>query len=132
MIQIKASRAWIQFAKKNQKKALELMQESAAMEDSTEKHPVTPGEVLPARELLGDLLLAMDRPSEALEAYELDLKIHPNRFNGIYGAAVAAKNARKMEMAYLYFEKLIELARSSGSGRREVMEAREFIKQKAV
>ena len=74
MVQIKASEAWIQYKMGNNDKALELMRAAADMEDAMEKHPVTPGSVIPARELLGDMLLEMHKPSLALEAFESDLK----------------------------------------------------------
>jgi len=92
MVQIKASEALIEYNKGNRDKALELMSAAADMEDSMEKHPVTPGAVIPARELLGELLLEMNRPSLALEAFQLDLKNNPNRRNGLIGAAMAARN----------------------------------------
>jgi len=92
MVQIKASEALIEYNKGNRDKALELMSAAADMEDSMEKHPVTPGSVIPARELLGELLLEMNRPSLALEAFQLDLKNNPNRRNGLIGAAMAARN----------------------------------------
>ncbi len=129
MIQLKASKAWVQFAKGDHKKAKLLMEEAAALEDSTEKHPVTPGEVIPAQELLGDLLLAMNHPSEALDAYEKSLKRSPNRFNGLYGVAMASKQAGNLEKARLYFEKLLEITKNSNSNRPEVREAKEFMQQ---
>ncbi len=127
MIQVKASQAWIEFAKGNKQEALTLMQESADMEDSTEKHPITPGELLPARELLGDMLMSANKPTEALEAYELNLREHPYRFNGIYGAAVAANGIGDQEQAKMYFEMLLALTESSNSDRPEVAEAREYV-----
>ena len=106
------------------------MYEAANMEDNTEKHAVTPGEVLPARELLGDLLLAMNIPAEALEAYQLDLKGHPNRFNDIYDAAIAAKNAGDEQKARMYFESLLKLTESVDSNRPEIEEASAFVGHK--
>ena len=129
MIQIKSSQAWIEFAKGNNAEALALMIESTEMESNTEKHNVTPGEVLPASELLGDMLLAMNRPAEALEAYEINLKARPNRFNGIYGAAMAAKAMDSKKKAHMYFEMLLKLTESSNSNRPEIDQAREFIGQ---
>ena len=129
MIEIKASQAWQHFTKGNQEEALALMQEAADMEDNTTKHPVTPGEVLPARELLGDLLLAMNNPSEALEAYKEDLKAHPNRFNGIYGAAIAAKESGNQEKAKMYFEQLLLLTKNTESDRPELEEANKYLSQ---
>jgi tetratricopeptide (TPR) repeat protein len=130
MIQIISSQAWIQFTKGNKKEALARMKEAADMEDNTEKHPITPGEVLPARELLGDLLLEMNEPLQALEAYELDLKEHPNRFNGIYGAATAAKRVGDDEKTTKYFKMLLTLTETSDCDRPEVDEARAFVSQK--
>ena len=129
MIEIKASQAWLQYAQGNNEEAIYLMQEAAIMEENTSKHPVTPGEVLPARELMGDMLLAMNKYSQALEAYELDLLRHPNRFNGIYGAAVAAKGLGDEEKATMYFEELLILTENSNSDRPEVEEARTFVER---
>ena len=72
------------------------MTEAADMEDATEKHPVTPGEVIPARELLGDMYMEHGEFARALEMYEADLERHTGRFNGLYGAAIAAKKSRSI------------------------------------
>jgi len=74
---------------------LALMKAAADAEDATEKHPVTPGPVIPARELLGELLLEMDQPALSLTAFEQDLKRHPNRLNGLIGLAIAKEKAKK-------------------------------------
>ena len=94
-VQINASEAWIQYKKGNHEKALALMKAAADAEDATEKHPVTPGPVIPARELLGELLLEMDRPALALPEFEKDLERHPNRHNGLIGQAMAKEKAKK-------------------------------------
>ncbi|WPP49059.1 tetratricopeptide repeat protein [Catalinimonas niigatensis] len=131
LIQIKIIQAWIQFENGKQEEALALMQEARQMEYNTAKHPVTPGEVLPAGELLGDLLLAMNKPTDALEAYEEDLKRHPNRFNGVYGAAVAARAIGNKEKANRYFQLLLSLTKNansnSNSNRKEIAEAKAFL-----
>jgi len=88
-IQVDAGEAWICYKEGKKEEALVLMHRAADAEDQTEKHPVTPCEVIPARELLGDMLLEMDKPVEALEAYKADLKRHPGRRNGLYGARLA-------------------------------------------
>ncbi len=92
-VQIKTSEAWLELKQGKNDQALALMRSAAEMEDATEKHPVTPGAVIPARELLGEMLLEMNKPSEALEAFEQDLKIHPNRRNGLYGVKIAAERS---------------------------------------
>lgn len=126
-IQIYAAQGWINLAKGNKEDALASMKLAAKMESETSKHPVTPSEVIPADELLGDMLLSLNKPKEALDAYEVNLKGHPNRFNGIYGAAIAAKQSGNNEKTKLYFEQLIELTKNSKSDRPEINEAKQFI-----
>ena len=127
MIQIKTAQAWLSFKRDNQEKGLALMKEAAEMESKTSKHPVTPGDVLPADELLGDMLLEMNKNSEALKAYENNLQAHPNRYNGIYGAAIAAKNSGNEKEAKKYFENLIKLTSSIESDRPEIAEAKKYL-----
>lgn len=130
LIQVKASKAWLNFANGNHEEALSLMQEATVLEEETGKHPITPGEVLPAPELLGDMLMEMNKPVEALKAYEMNLKGHPNRFNGIYGAAMAANSAGDEQKARGYFENLLKLTEGSNSDRQEVEEAKAFVGRK--
>jgi len=94
-VQINASEGWIEYKKGNNEKALALMKAAADAEDATEKHPVTPGPVIPARELLGELLLEMDQPALAFTEFEKDLERHPNRHNGLIGQAMAKEKAKK-------------------------------------
>jgi hypothetical protein len=129
LIQIKACEGWIQFLKGNKTEAIKLMTESADMEDGTDKHPLTPGEVLPARELLGDMYLEMREFAKALEAYEADLMRHPGRFNGLYGAGVAAQKMGNAEKATTYFQQLISTAQLSDKKRAEFKTAELFLKQ---
>jgi len=131
-VQIHSAKAWIELAKGNNDDALNLMKTAAKLESETSKHAVTPGEVLPADELLGDMLLALNKPVEALEAYEVNLKGHPNRFNGVYGAAIAAKESDKNEKAAHYFSQLIELTKNSNSERPEIKEAKAFVQQHTI
>ncbi|MCZ6703147.1 MAG: hypothetical protein O6940_08910, partial [Ignavibacteria bacterium] len=130
MIQVRASQAWIYYAKGKNDEAIALMQEAVELEEKTGKHPITPGEVLPASELLGDLLLAINKPSEALKAYEMNLKRSPGRFNGIYGAAIAAKGTGDEKKAIKYFEMLLKLTENTNSDRPEIEEAKKFIRLK--
>ena len=67
------------------------MVQAADMEDSTMKHPVTPGEVLPARELLADMHMEMGKMGKAVAAYDADLRMHPKRLNGMRGREIAMK-----------------------------------------
>jgi hypothetical protein len=82
---------------------------ASEQEWATQKHPITPGELLPARELLGDLLLELNQPKEALEQYEMSLQRSPQRLNSVYGAALAAQLSSDVAKAKLYYEQVVEL-----------------------
>lgn len=127
LIQIKISDGWIKFAEGNKEEAIKLLINAADMEDATEKHSVTPGEVIPARELLADMYLESGQPARALEAYEADLKRHPNRFNGLYGAGQAARKSGDMNKARLYFDQLLAIA-DPESDRPELLLAKSFVR----
>jgi hypothetical protein len=120
MIQMKTGEAWILFKEGKTDEALQLMNLAADMEDKTEKSPVTPGEVLPAKELMADMLLQLNRPAAALEAYEANLKTHPNRFNGLYGAALSGEKSGKRQKAKYYYHQLAAVANSSAAKRPEL------------
>ncbi|CAI8303779.1 MAG: Uncharacterised protein [Owenweeksia sp. TMED14] len=126
LIQVKSLGAWLEFAKGNYSNAKLMMQESATIEDGTEKHPITPGEIIPANELLGDLLIAIGEPENALIAYKKSLKRSPNRFNGIYGAARASALNGNHEMAANYYRILLQFAGNS-SQRPEIFEALSYV-----
>ena len=102
-IQIRASEAWMLFKEGKYGSALEHMISAADMEDATEKNPVTPGEVIPARELLADMLLEIGYKEKALAAYQEDLKLHPKRFNGLYGAGLASEKCGDKKRQHLIF-----------------------------
>ena len=126
-IQIKTGEAWIQFAAAQNNEALSLMKLAADMEDSTEKHPVTPGEVLPARELLGDMLLQVKQYENALLAYEAVLKKSPNRFNSLYGAGKAAEKSGNTQRAIFYYKQLSTVMDTTNSDRPELAAIRTFL-----
>ncbi|MDJ1506016.1 hypothetical protein QNI22_35485 [Cytophagaceae bacterium BD1B2-1] len=112
-IQVKAGEGWVKLAEGQKKEALALMTTAAEMEDATEKHPVSPGPIIPARELLGDMYMQIGDVVHALEAYESALQRQPNRFNGLYSAAEAtAKNGNAIK-AKQYYQKMIAIAQSS-------------------
>ena len=126
-IQIEAIKGWIEYSKGNADKAIEYMKLASNLESETSKAAVTPGEIIPADELLADLYLALNRPEDALKAYKLNLKGHPSRFNGIYGAAKAAQQLNDTKLTAYYFEKLIKLSENINSSRPEISEAKEFL-----
>jgi tetratricopeptide (TPR) repeat protein len=106
------------------------MRAAADMEDKSEKSAVTPGRILPATELLAEMLLEMNRPAEALKEFEESEKHDPNRFRGLYGAAKAASLARDPSKARSYFEKLLALAKNADTERPEIKEARALLATK--
>jgi tetratricopeptide (TPR) repeat protein len=121
-----ASLAWVALAQKKSNDALALMRQAADIDDKSEKNIVTPGRLLPARELLGDMLMELKRPAEALKEYDASQQREPNRYRGLYGAGQAAAQSGNRDKARHYFSKLIELA-SSGDLRPETEKARRYL-----
>jgi len=126
-IERQVASAWVKYAEGAQEEALRSMRAAAHLDDVTEKHPVTPGAVLPAREQLGELLLELKQPVAALEAFEAALRNTPNRFNALYGAARAAALADNRQKAASYYRKLVELSRHADSVRPELKDATAFV-----
>jgi len=126
-IERRAASAWLAHAEGKQEEALQLMRSAADLEDSTEKNPVTPGAIVPARELLGDLLLELREPQQALKEFEASLLVSPNRFNGLYGAARAAELSADREKARSFYAKLATLGEPSNGTRPELQAARVFL-----
>ena len=119
--------AWIARAEGRHDEALKLMQAAADAEDATEKHIVMPGPIVPARELLGEMLLDANRPAEALKEFEASQAKEPNRFRGYYGAARAASLAGDRTKARDQYAKLVTLAERAHSDRPEIREAKGFL-----
>ncbi len=118
-IQKAAVKGWEMFARGEKEKALEFLITASGLEDKTEKNPVTPGSLLPAREMLADLYLELNRPDDALKQYELSLKKNPNRFNSLYGAGKSAELAGNMKKAKFYYSALLNLNNKSSEANRE-------------
>jgi tetratricopeptide (TPR) repeat protein len=121
-----SSAAWTALAQKKGEEALSLMRQAADIEDKSEKSIVTPGRLLPARELLGDMLLELNRPAEALKQYEASQQREPNRYRGLYGAALAASQAGDKAKAKQYYARLVEMA-GKGEARPETGTARAYL-----
>src|SRR5581483_7018558 len=103
--------AWIAHVSGKEEASLSLMEEAVALEESTPKHAVTPGPTLPARELLGDLLLEQNQPARALSAYQRSLELYPKRFNSLLGAASAARASGDTTASRCYLLQLLRVAR---------------------
>ncbi|HZI17361.1 MAG TPA: hypothetical protein VEY09_02085 [Pyrinomonadaceae bacterium] len=118
---------WLAHAGGDGEEAIRLMRAAAELDDATDKHPVTPGSILPAREQLGELLLELRRPTEALREFETSLRDTPGRFNGLYGAARAARLASDRRKARGYYQQLVALCPHGGDDRPELLEAKAYL-----
>ena len=126
-VQIRTSNAWILYADGKYDDALAAMSAAADAEDRTEKAPVTPGPLVPARELYGSMLLDRGMAKEALAAFEASQTKEPNRFNGYAGAAKAAQTLGDTATAKANYEKLLALTSGSDSDRPTLVAARAFV-----
>lgn len=126
-IQRQMASAWLAYSEGKHEEALRMMRSAADLDDATDKHPVTPGAILPAREQVGELLLEMKQPSAALQEFETSLRSSPNRFNGVYGAARAARLALHQRKAKAYYAQLLTLTRPADQSRPEIAEAKSFL-----
>ena len=127
-IQELSAQAWQDFSRGEVDPAIEVMQQAAALEASTDKHAVTPGEVLPAAELYGDMLLEAGRYEQALAAYRSALQRAPLRFNSLYGAGKAAVGIGDEVMAKKYFVELLSITSGAEEPRSRIKEIRAFMK----
>jgi tetratricopeptide (TPR) repeat protein len=126
-VQRLAVAAWIAHARGNASEGERLMRAAADLEDRNEKHIVTPGRMLPARELLGDMLLEQKRYDVALKEFEASQAREPNRYRNYAGAARAAEGMGDRRKAAEYYARLIELTRGSDGARPEVVRAKAFV-----
>ena len=128
--QWEAATGLIAWAEGKKDEGVRLLRIAADHEDAVDKHPVTPGALLPAREMLADLLLQNGRPAEALKEYEAVLKTAPRRFNATAGAAKAADTAGDKMKARAYAIELREIANSAETSRPELEWARVYLGSK--
>jgi tetratricopeptide (TPR) repeat protein len=128
-IQREVAAAWITLAQGKPEEALQQMRSAADHEDRTDKHNVTPGVILPARELLGEMLLELKQPAKATVEFEATLRTAPNRFNALSGAARAAKLSGDGEKAKSYYAKLLAICSHADGDRPELQDARSLLAQ---
>jgi tetratricopeptide (TPR) repeat protein len=121
--------AWGWLAGGDRSTALETMRKAADLEDTSEKSPVSPGRLLPAREVLGEMLQQLGKPGDALKEFEASAVRDPNRFRGFYGAALAAERSGDKAKARAYYAKLTQMA-AKGDARPELQQARMFLAAK--
>ena len=118
--------AWVAYANGNREEAVTLMRRAADLEDTSEKAAVSPGRIVPARELLGDMFFEIGQSAEALAEYERSQVHDPNRYRSLYGAGLAAAQSGNREKARDYFSRLLALA-GSGQPRPETEKARQYL-----
>jgi len=129
-IQEVAVGAWAALAAGKKEEALGQMKSAAELEDATEKSAVTPGPLAPARELMGEMLLEMSEPAQALAQFEATLKKEPGRLRALYGAARAAQLSGSRETSQKYFRELLKVcSRADKPGRPEVLDAKRATSQ---
>ena len=132
LVQVNAAEAWILFKEGKNDEAIQKMNAAADQEDKTGKHPVTPGDIIPARELLGDMLMKMNKPADAFTVYEASLKNTPNRFNSVYGAFISAKHSGNDFQAKAYSNQLLNISKTGNSGRPELITVKKFLKESNI
>lgn len=113
--------AWIALAEGRRDEALQGMRAAAEAEEASDKHPVTPGNVVPSRQLLAEMLVELKQPANALLEYERSLQRDPNRYRSLYGAARSAQAAGRPELAREFFTKLWAITASRDSDRPELV-----------
>jgi hypothetical protein len=128
-IQQEIATSWLTLAGGKHEEAVHQMRHAVDHEDSTDKHPVTPGMILPARELLGEMLLELKQPSDALVEFEGTLRTAPNRYNALSGAARAAKLSGNNEKAKSYYARLLAICDHADADRPELRDARALLAQ---
>src|SRR5436309_14769888 len=125
-IQRRAAAAWTARAEGKADEGFALMRSAVELEASTEKHNITPGPIVTARELHGDMLLEAGQPGPAAQAYEASLRVAPNRFKSLHGAGKAFERSGDRDKAKAYYAKLMATAASADTERPELREAKAF------
>jgi len=123
-IQHQVASAWALLARGQYDQALSAMRAATDAEDKTEKSPVTPGPLVPARELYGAMLLVRGMPQEALAAFEATLKKEPHRLGATLGAAKAAERAGELDKARQHYAAVVALTASADPVRDDIAAAR--------
>ena len=128
-VQHRAATALVARAQGKNQEALNLLRSAVDLEGSMDKHPVTPAPVVPTRELLGELLLELNQPKEALQEFEGTLVAEPNRFRSLFGAAQAAELSRDTGKARALYAKLVSLCDRADTQRPELQQAKAFLRK---
>ena len=127
----KTALAWVLFSKGERTAALKEMQLAAALEASTDKHAVTPGEILPSQELLGDMQIALSDPKGAYKSYTAVLRRSPGRLNSLYGAGRAAELQGQHMLARQHYRELVDMVSPDSTSKR-IEHARQAVREEKV
>lgn len=122
-----AAEGWVAFARGGREGGLALLREAAEREARTEKHPVTPGPLMPAREQLAEALMLMDRHAEAQREFEAVERTEPRRFRAVHGAGRSAELAGDRDAARRHYRNLLEIAARAETPREDLAAARAFL-----
>jgi hypothetical protein len=118
--------AWVAHAEGKNDEAIKALRTIAEKEEAEGDEPLA----IPAREMLADMMVDMNRPEQALAEYDADLKFNPNRFDGLYGAARSAEMAGKSEKSNAYYAQLVKVCDGSSSDRPELSRAKALLAKK--
>ncbi len=129
-IQRLAAAGWLARQEGKPGEALKLMRAAADLEDATQEHQTARDAIIPARQLLGELLIELGKPGEALKEFEASINKEPNRFHGFYGAAKAAELSGDREKARAYYAKLVAVCEKADTERAELKQAKAFLAKK--
>jgi tetratricopeptide (TPR) repeat protein len=129
-IQRRAAAAWMTHAEGKPEEALQLMRQAADLEDASEKHIAMENRLVPMRELLGEMLIELNKPAEALREFEASLQSSPNRLRSFYGAAKSAERAGDLQKTKTFYEQLVGLCSQADTERPELLEAKAFLAKK--
>lgn len=128
-IQAEAVAGLAAIAEGKREQGMELLRNAAKREDATEKHPVTPGPLLPAREILGQALLDQGDAAAAMKQFEAVLAKEPNRYRPMLLAAMSAEKAGDKQSARAHYAKLLQVADGADSTRTELASAKRYVRQ---
>ena len=128
-IQIATAQAWVLFDEGREEQAIRLMRKAADLDDASQKNVAMENKLVPVRALLGELYVQARMPRAALHEFEISLKASPNRYRSFAVAAVAAREAKSVELARRYSKSLVDLAGAGDGERAEVASARAYLLQ---
>ncbi len=122
-----AAEGWVAFASGRRDEGLALLREAAEREGRSEKHPVTPGPLAPAREQLAEMLLIAGRHAEAQAEFEAVQRSEPRRLRAVWGAARSAERAGDKAAAQRHYAQLVEIAAPAREAKPELIAAKAFV-----